>query len=173
MKQFDRQYEVLRRIEGNLGRQAEEVAELNRTLSRGVPMGAGATTRDQRADRTSPKGDPFARVKEAAARRTSPAAIGWSRISASSSGASPRWAPSAISTDVRPVAHLGAPGLSRPVHAGISAALRHDWQIKDHSDEYNAYAKPLLAKGRQDRDDIANDPKAPTAIEWSSSSPRA
>src|SRR6185312_4073884 len=69
MKQFDRQYEVMRRIEGNLGRQAEEVAELNRTLSRGVPMGTGATTMGSGGIESSPKGDPFAAMKEAAAKK--------------------------------------------------------------------------------------------------------
>ena len=44
MAQYDRQYVVLQRIESNLRQQQTDLADLNRTLARGVPMIGGAST---------------------------------------------------------------------------------------------------------------------------------
>src|SRR3954470_10695186 len=64
MTQYDRQYVVLQRIESNLRQQQTDLADLNRTLSRGVPMIRGSTTQGSAGGAAasgydSPKGNPF------------------------------------------------------------------------------------------------------------------
>src|SRR6267154_3764391 len=62
MVQNDRQYLVLLRIESTLRQQQGEMADLKRTLARGVPM-VGTTQTAGGYD--SPKGNPFAHLIEA------------------------------------------------------------------------------------------------------------
>jgi peptide/nickel transport system substrate-binding protein len=165
MKQFDRQYEVMQRMEGNLRNQAEQVAELNRTLARGISLGGATTQMSAGGIESSPKGNPFKAVEE---------------VQAKPDFARGDWLVENFGVKFQRLTPLGTVGdlystivQSRiweplvyrdPVTLEYLPLLARDWQIKDHSAEYNAYAKPLLAKGVKP-DDIANDPKAPTAIE--------
>jgi peptide/nickel transport system substrate-binding protein len=70
MWQYDRQLTVLQRIESSLSKQAEEMAELNRTASRGGFAAAGANNPGgplaAGGIEQSPKGNPFYLVDEAA-----------------------------------------------------------------------------------------------------------
>ena len=66
MAQYDRQYVVLQRIESNLRQQQTDLADLNRTLARGVPMVGGASTQAA-SGYDSPKGNPFANLLKAEA----------------------------------------------------------------------------------------------------------
>src|SRR5712691_8070468 len=66
MMQYDRQYLVLQRIESNLRQQQSELADLNRTIARGVPT--VGTTQASSASYDSPKGNPFTHLLEAEAK---------------------------------------------------------------------------------------------------------
>src|SRR2546421_2319909 len=64
MWQYDRQFVVMQRMEVALSRQADNLAELNRTLTRGGFSRGDATT--QMSDSfDTPKGNPFYMVEEA------------------------------------------------------------------------------------------------------------
>src|SRR3954467_6710424 len=71
MTQYDRQYVVLQRIESNLRQQQTDLADLNRTLARGVPMIGGSTTQGSTGASASgydsPKGNPFENLLKAEA----------------------------------------------------------------------------------------------------------
>src|SRR4051812_13930221 len=67
MLQYDRQYLVLQRIESNMRQQQGDLAELNRTLARGVPT-LGATTQQTASGYESPKGNPFKNLLAAEAK---------------------------------------------------------------------------------------------------------
>src|SRR5947199_3179938 len=64
MLQYDRQFAVMQRMESSLRQQQGELAELNRTLTRGVPM---TGTTQAAAGYDSPKGNPFKHILEAEA----------------------------------------------------------------------------------------------------------
>jgi len=70
MAQYDRQYVVLQRIESNLRQQQTDLADLNRTLARGVPMigGSAAQGAGGATGYDSPKGNPFQHLIEAEAK---------------------------------------------------------------------------------------------------------
>src|SRR5690349_3748318 len=66
MQQFDRQYLVLQRMETSLSKQAEGIAELNRTLLRGgFSNNGGAATTQGSMGYDSPKGNPFYALQDA------------------------------------------------------------------------------------------------------------
>jgi peptide/nickel transport system substrate-binding protein len=67
MLQYDRQFVVLQRMESSLRQQQGELAELNRTLSKGVPM-VGTTQSATGTGYDSPKGNPFMHLLEVEAK---------------------------------------------------------------------------------------------------------
>jgi peptide/nickel transport system substrate-binding protein len=139
MWQYDRQFVVMQRIEVALSRQADNLAELNRTLQRGGFSAGGATT--QMSDSfDTPKGDPFYMVEEA--KKQPDFARG-------------DWLVENYGVKFARIAPLGTMGdlygmyvHSRvleslayldPTTLGYQPLLARDWQVKDNSKAWHEY----------------------------------
>src|SRR5437868_4128859 len=139
MWQYDRQFVVMQRMELALSRQAENLAELNRTLTRGGFSSAGAST--QIADSyDSPKGNPFYLVEEAK-KRPDFARGDWLIENYGVKFA--RIAPLGTMGDLygRYVYSRVLEGLTYldPNTLGYQPLLARDWQIKDNSKAWHDY----------------------------------
>jgi peptide/nickel transport system substrate-binding protein len=144
MWQYDRQLTRLDHMETSLSRQAEELADLNRTIQRGG-FAAGATTQSVDGVGTSPKGNPFYLVDKAM-KQPDFARGDWlvENFGVKFSRLTPLGTMADLYGSYVRARVLECLAYRDPNTLQYLPLLARDWQVKDNSQEWKAYVDKRL-----------------------------
>jgi peptide/nickel transport system substrate-binding protein len=166
MVQYDHQWTLIQRVQGQLDEQSQELRNINTMLSNGVALrgnGGSPTTQSGVAVAPAMDGDPFARLRAAP---TQPAYSQGVWVIGMFAGQVAKLTPM-LSGDVyaRDVQDYVLESLAQrdPNTLAWSPFIATEWRVKDDSAAYDAYVARQKTAGKTD-EEIAKDPKLPEAV---------
>lgn len=162
MKQYDRQWDVIQKIQQQGSDQTQELASISRRLEQGLRV-IGTVPGASTQATTQPAGqDPFARITAAEQMPGYSKGDWYVDSGPNSDKLTPLVSGDTFAADIQ--ARVLESLITRdPVTLDFIPLLCESWKITDNSDAWKAYADARVKEGVK-LDDVPKDPKAPFAL---------